>query len=765
MATFHIGDTVYHETFGPGTVKSLPSDRVVVAFRAGRGEPFRLPFAEQVLQVCPPDGFLALLLKDEVSALRVLTEAPNQAFAGLSADLGREVTRRNAKAVLKTLKVVPEKQLDLLWSETLKALKRPSGKKERVHSKPGEGITVSSDADATEVGLQLWDTNLHVTDRSAIYDALEKHFLEHWSEDFFLEASIAPVPSARSRAYKVLKARSVLSKLWEFLVRKTATNRTASGIIEGLLRLLEDASSIPGLDYRIAGDVFLKAQQELPAPGERLDRIQSLLSATTAPRVRLAKEVLAHLPPGDLTPLLRNLSSTEREALIRLRCDDAVAHDEERGDPRRLLDFIRFVAGRITSSDVRRLAEAALSAQRLTYARQVLAAGTEALTSQADSASQLESLRDWLLQRPDLASTELRRLFDSAGLPLAAPVRPMEPADHERRLVDATVPLRLRLTSLTQLAPSLRDEDVPRLLSGLVQEAGEAGRQLAASLWTERATRNEDVTKHLVEVSLHSPGRALIFSWLLDTGRLRPVESELPGLLSSLVLPYSGHGLPSEIRDVLIACRDSSIGPPTRQALFEVYLENCKKEVELASGGLREALVALGVSPDLLTTISACVREFTSGISRLEEELHAANRSLEQFPSSEQFVQRVRQEVDLAVQSKLVEARAAADMGRARLTRDLAAWALDFAVLVDAITNPRTMDVQRVAPALLERLVSFLEERFGIRLVGSIGDEVSFDPGLHEGQASPGERVVLLRPLLVDKSTGKPIERAPARRR
>ena len=175
---FRAGGFVFHETFGPGRVAEASPRTIEVEFHDGRREPFRPGYAQETLRVCTSGGFAARFFANRASVLEALATDQREVIAWLSADLGRELTVRTAKPLLKRLRLFPDDELEAAWSRgARKAQAKPP--KQRMSEAAAK---IAGEADAKELEGRLWNQELHIESRNAAVKALG------WTSPYFVDA-------------------------------------------------------------------------------------------------------------------------------------------------------------------------------------------------------------------------------------------------------------------------------------------------------------------------------------------------------------------------------------------------------------------------------------------------------------------------------------------------------------------------------------------------------------------------------------------------
>ncbi len=741
---------VFHKTFGPGRVISASSTTIDVEFHDGRRESFRRSSAGEKLLLCSQDGFSARLLADKHAVLRTLEESPREVFKWLSQDLNQEITARTAKPRLKSLNMVPQEELEAVWRRATQRLKRQPPKQRVVD----DTLRIAGENEAREFESKLWDTQIHIESRNIIYRVLSDFYDRRSNEDFYLRVLFCPVPVARAHAYGSFKKRGKLREVWDYLVRKSADQRSAPGMLDIWFRLIGDSSQEEVRAYgEIAVDIFLQLQTALLVRGERLDNIRKLLAPQTGTAFSISKAVVGRLPRHSWGEVLPELTSEEKQRGFQLYFQAAVHEPDDGAAVEGILDFLSYFDVQNLADLVLTVADFASMTGRTALVRRFLRASAEVIVRHPEIHDPgLRRVRDWLLRHREIPDAALADFFLKLGYPLEETPAKMDRSAHIRRIEDASLPRTVRERSMEEVAPELPGEEMAALVRKLTVERASSGRQLVAMLWSRwiQSRESADVLHVLMTILLSEEDGQSARSWAVATasegGLLQAVAESLCQRIRSRRL---SEPVDPGLRALLTEVREQALGKIIRDKLLKERLQIAGSSSRELSQAIGDALTLLGVDPDLYAFMENVIEAGKREIDNLTVAVGRLDEKLEDILSSAEVKSEIRRLVDESLGAREVQLREGWDRGRETARLEVASFYLDLTAFVNSVRASLGEDTGAVADILIRRLEQLLSSRLDMMIVGRIGDTVRFDPDLHEsavGSIAEGEKVMILRP-------------------
>jgi hypothetical protein len=752
------GQVVFHDTFGPGRILTASNSGIEVEFHDGRHEPFRPSYAAEALRLCGPEGFAARLLSGKESVLRALENDPRDVLSWLSIDLGRELTTRTAKPLLKRLHVFPDDLLEAAWARgSRKAQAQPP--KRRIAE--GE-IKISAADEAKELEGKLWDADLHVDSRNAIAKALADFHEPCADEDFFLRVIFSPAITARARAFGFFRKRRMLGHVWDYLVRKHVDERSAPGMLDIWLRLVAESSSdeVRSYDAR-AAEILVALLGTKAVGGNRGDTLRRLFTTQTGSTFSFARAVASRIPPEWWDNLLSELSTEEKRRAFQLYFQAAINDTDTEEAVSGVLRFLSHFDPAAQLELTVGVASFAKSSTRYAFLRALLRESADLFASAPTSYPDgLDRLRSWLLDNRDALDSALESLFARLGYPVEArPVR-LDRDGHMNRLQDATVPLAMRENSLEEVAGGLQRSELVAIIRRLADERGQMGEHLLTELWTrwQSQNRTSEAAALLLDVLGADDSGEPTHVWAAAKAQGGSIAEELTDLLVRRVRSRRpGEGLDPVARIALGRLHNGALGRRLRTSLLEELRHRPQPEETAFTQSIGDALRLLGVQDDVFDFVRDVAETNGRRIHELNEAVARLETTLQDVLSSEEVARETRRLVEESLRARETQLREDWDRSLEAARLGFAELYVDLATFVGGLRSRNDDDTSTIGGILIRRLEQLLASRLDLTTIGRPGEAVAFDSTIHEPsgeQPVAGDAVLVIRPGIQKRASG-----------
>jgi hypothetical protein len=749
-SAFRPDQIVFHETFGPGRVAHVSPRAIEVEFHAGRRETLRPGYAQEKLRLCAADGFAGRFLSGKASVLQALETDPREVVAWLSADLGRELTGRTAKPLLKRLRLFPDDVLDATWDRgSRKAQAKPP--KRRMSE---DAIKVVNEAQAKELESELWNLELHIDSRNATMKALAEFYEARADEDFFLRVLFVPVPAARARAFGFFKKRAALGKVWEYLVRKNVDEKSAPGMLDVWFRVTADSTPDEVRTYgERAAEIFIALLGTRAEGASRGETLRKLLGAQTGSGFSIAKTVAWRMPREWWDELLPELTADAKRAAFQLYFQSAVYRSDETEAIDGLIQFLSHFEAATLPDLVVAISVFAKTAGRFSFLRRFLKRSAELFASEpALYPNGLERLRGWLIDNRDPLDPDLAAFFARLGHPVEdRPVR-LDRAGHLQRLQDVSVPFATRESSLKEIATELQRGEVVELARKLAAERGVAGERLLHALWGRWQPGRDarETAELLLDLLGGEDGGETVRNWAFEKVEESGVGEEIASVLAHRIQARRlGEGLDGAVRALLGHLQNRALGARLRMMLFTALAEREEPGRKEFAQTLGDALAPLGVQTDVFDFIRDIVESKSNRIAELSDTVAELERKVHDVLASDEVAREIRRLVDESLRAREAQLRDEWERGLEVARLGLAELYVDLATFAAGLRSKIDDDTATVGEILNRRLEQLLSARLGLAIIGRPGEVVTFDSAVHEPAGDGpaiGERVLVVRP-------------------
>jgi hypothetical protein len=768
ISPFRRGQVVFHETYGPGMVHQASDSGVEVEFHDGRQESFKNSHAKENLRASTSQGFAARYLADPDAVLRALESDPNEVVGWLSADLGRDLSVRTAKSFLKRLRLFRDDVLADAWVRgARKAQTQPP--KRRITD---DTLKVHDESQAKDLEGKLWDAEIHIQSRNAIFRALTDFHQARADEDFLLRALFFPLPVARAHAYGLFKKRGHLTKVWDYLIRKSIEEKSAPGIVDIWFRLASDFSSEEVRNFgQRAAEIFVDLQKTHSAGADRLESLRRLVTTQTGSAFSIAKIVVSHLPHEWWDELLAHLSSDDKRRAFQLYFQAAVSRSDDAEAIEGLARVLRQFPSVELAELVISVATFTKAAGRYAFLRRFLQRAADLIAAQADvHDSGLERIRSWLTANREVLDPELEGFFVKLGHPVEArPVR-LDRAGHLRRLQDVSVPAAARQSSLNEVAAELRRDEIVTVIVRLASEPGPAGERILRLLWSEWHPRQarRDAAAVLLDVLEVQDTSGAARKWVFARAE-EGLSDDIAALLSQRILGRErGEPLDPVVRSSLGHLHGSALGQPLRSKLLSGWLVDDEAHRKSAFQLVRDPLASLGIEPEVSEFFAHVVETDAKRINELTSTVAHLEGKLEDILASDEIKAEIRRVVDESLGAREGQLREESERSLELLASRLAELYVDLATFVSGLRSKTDKDTVAVGEILCRGLAQLLSSRLDRSIIGEPGELVVFDPSLHEPMGDlprDDEEVLIIRPGIQKTGSRDVASKAVVKRR